>query len=74
MGQDGELYKNIHWEIDLASGRPSFQPISQSGEIETGVDGSATVPRMGYYNGVLGHVVGILRAQSTVGQDDKLEL
>eukprot|EP00975_Prorocentrum_lima_P043985 9224442-Prorocentrum_lima.AAC.1 len=54
-------------EIGRASGRPFVRPVSPSGGIETSVDGSATRPRMGYYKGLIGHVVGILKAQSTKG-------
>eukprot|EP00975_Prorocentrum_lima_P070931 12934835-Prorocentrum_lima.AAC.1 len=60
-------------EVKLISGKAFFDPVLSEGGIGTYMGNRVTGPRMGYQKGLLGHAVGILRAQSTVGLDENFE-
>eukprot|EP00975_Prorocentrum_lima_P024833 5213630-Prorocentrum_lima.AAC.1 len=52
----GELDDTCYWELELLSGCPFFHPASRRGGV-THVDGRVSRPVMGYYQGIVSHVV-----------------
>eukprot|EP00975_Prorocentrum_lima_P065463 12903605-Prorocentrum_lima.AAC.1 len=74
MGREGSSGLDfIHWRIGLDPESPIVAADIIRGEV-TDLDGNVTRPMMGYHEGTFAHVVGIPRAQSTVGRDDMMDI
>eukprot|EP00975_Prorocentrum_lima_P059328 12437619-Prorocentrum_lima.AAC.1 len=69
MGTTGELGSDNYFEVALVSGMPFFQPIITKGYVSSREGIQEEGPEEGIQDGMLGHVVGILRAWLTMGHE-----